>query len=84
PFSFKHSTRVDLSYKVKKNPATQASPPAAGRLSDMIPIRRSAIPRSVFLCNRKFGGISCCIKKDFQPQIRGLTVLFLYGYREKA
>ena len=42
-FLFKSSTKVELSYKVKKNPALQDSPPAAGRFSDIIPLRRSVI-----------------------------------------
>ena len=29
--------------KIKKNPAKQDSPPAAGRASDILPFRRSAI-----------------------------------------
>ena len=35
-------------YTVKKNPAEQDSPPMAGRFSDMIPFRRSAIPAEHF------------------------------------
>ena len=31
---------------------SQNSPPAAGRFSDTLPLCRSAIPRSVFLCHR--------------------------------
>ena len=37
---------------IRKNPAKQDSPPAAGRISDMIPFRRSAIPRRGFLLYR--------------------------------
>ena len=37
---------------IKKNPAKQDSPPAAGRFSDIIPFRRSAIPRRGFLLYR--------------------------------
>ena len=29
--------------EIKKNPAKQDSPPAAGRVSDILPFRRSAI-----------------------------------------
>ena len=36
--------KVGISYKVKKNPALQDSPPAADRFSDIFPLRRSAIP----------------------------------------
>jgi hypothetical protein len=32
-----------LKKATKKNPALQDSPPAAGRFSDIIPLRRSAI-----------------------------------------
>ena len=39
----KSSTEVELSYCTRKNPALQDSPPAAGRSSDIIPLRRSAI-----------------------------------------
>ena len=38
--------------RIRKNPAKQDSPPAAGRISDMIPFRRSAIPRRGFLLYR--------------------------------
>ena len=34
----------ELSYHINKNPAKQDSPPAAGRFSDMLLLRRSAIP----------------------------------------
>ena len=34
---------------MKKNPALQDSPPAAGRASDILPFRRSAHPRGAFL-----------------------------------
>ena len=43
PFSIQESAVGGLSYKVKKNPALQDSPPAAGRVSDILPFRRSAI-----------------------------------------
>ena len=33
----------EVSYTMKKNPALQDSPPAAGRASDILPFRRSAI-----------------------------------------
>ena len=33
---------------MKKNPAKQDSPPAAGRASDILPFRRSAIPPEGF------------------------------------
>jgi len=34
---------IPYPFSVKKNPAPQDSPPAAGRLSGIVPIRRSAI-----------------------------------------
>ena len=43
PFSIQESAVGGLSYKVKKNPAKQDSPPAAGRASDILPFRCSAI-----------------------------------------
>ena len=39
----KSSTEVELSYCIKKESCLQDSPPAAGRFSDIIPLRRSAI-----------------------------------------
>ena len=33
----------EVSYTIRKNPAKQDSPPAAGRVSDILPFRRSAI-----------------------------------------
>ena len=46
PFSIQESAVGGLSYKVKKNPAKQDSPPAAGRASDILPFRCSAIHAS--------------------------------------
>ena len=37
------SYRNEVSYTIKKNPAKQDSPPAAGRASDILPFRCSAI-----------------------------------------
>ena len=37
---------------VKIESCSQDSPPAAGRFSDILPFRRSAIPRSAFLYSR--------------------------------
>ena len=34
--------------EIKKNPAKQYSPPAAGRVSDILPFRRSAILAELF------------------------------------
>ena len=40
----------ELSYHINKNPAKQDSPPAAGRFSDMLPLRRSAfLPGGLFV-----------------------------------
>ena len=52
PFSIQESAVGGLSYKVKKNPAKQDSPPAAGRVSDILPFRRSAIRAERFLSYR--------------------------------
>ena len=49
PFSIQESAVGGLSYKVKKNPAKQDSPPAAGRASDILPFRCSAIRAERFL-----------------------------------
>ena len=40
---------------IRKNPAKQDSPPAAGRVSDILHLRRSAIPRRGFLLYRNHG-----------------------------
>ena len=39
----------EVSYMIKKNPAKQDSPPAAGRASDILPFRCSAIRAEHFL-----------------------------------
>ena len=44
----KSSTEVELSYCIKKESCLQDSPPAAGRFSDMLPLRRSAILSGAF------------------------------------
>ena len=47
---------------IKKNPAKQDSPPAAGRASDILPFRRSAIRAERFL---SYGNeVSYTIKKN--------------------
>ena len=43
------SYRNEVSYTIKKNPAKQDSPPAAGRASDILPFRCSAIRAERFL-----------------------------------
>ena len=49
---------------LRKNPALQDSPPAAGRFSDIIPLRRSAIlPGGLFYITGNFNEISRYIKK---------------------
>ena len=46
-----------------KNPALQDSPPASGRFSDIIPLRRSAIlPGGLFYFTGKFNEVSCKVK----------------------
>ena len=47
---------------MKKNPALQDSPPAAGRASDILPFRRSAILAERFLSYRN--EVSYTIKKN--------------------
>ena len=44
--------RFLLSSNHKLESCSQDSPPVAERFSDTLPLRRSAIPRSVFLCHR--------------------------------
>ena len=41
--------RCRICFLMKQNPAKQDSPPAAGRASDILPFRCSAILRSVFI-----------------------------------
>ena len=52
----------EVSYTIRKNPAKQDSPPAAGRVSDILPFRRSAIRAERFLSYRN--EVSYTIKKD--------------------
>ena len=62
--SFFHSFRIGISYKARKNPALQDSPPAAGQQSCHFPLRRSAIlPGGLFYIIGKFGELSYDIKK---------------------
>ena len=42
-------SKITMSYKARKNPAWQDSPPAAGRASDILPFRCSAIRAERFL-----------------------------------
>jgi cbb3-type cytochrome oxidase subunit 3 len=49
-FFFWKGAKGELSYKARKNPALQDSPPAAGRFCDILPFRRSAIlPGGLFI-----------------------------------
>ena len=72
---------------LRKNPALQDSPPAAGRFSDIIPLRRSAIlPGGLFYITGNFNEISRYIKKSSRsaahtPQNRmyGTDLLFSFS-----
>jgi hypothetical protein len=45
----KYFLQSDIVRRIKKNPAKQDSPPAAGRASDILPFRRSAILAELLL-----------------------------------
>ena len=62
--------------KNKIESCLQDSPPAAGRFSDMIPIRRSAILAEPFYVIGNSGGISYYIKTA--PRKRRAVSFFLY------
>ena len=65
PFSIQESAVGGLSYKVKKNPVKQDSLPAAGRASDILPFRCSAIRVARLL---SYGNeVSYTIKKGLPP-----------------
>ena len=69
-FFFWKGAKGELSYKARKNPALQDSPPAAGRFCDILPFRRSAIlPGALFHIIRDSIGISYDIKKNIPQNI---------------
>ena len=56
----------------------QDSPPAAGRKSDIIPFRRSAIlPGGLFSFTGKFKEVSCKLKKEQKKGVLSKGLLFL-------
>ena len=76
PFSIQESAAGGLSYKVKKNPAKQDSPPAAGRASDILPFRCSAIRAERFL---SYGNeVSYTIKKPPRDTFCQRSGFFLF------
>ena len=85
-FFFWKGAKGELSYKVRKNPALQDSPPAAGRFSDKFPFRRSAIlPGGLFYFIGDFIEISYEIKKGSANPfdtlcIFDLQILFLFCF----
>ena len=74
-----------MAREIKKNPAKQDSPPAAGRASDILPFRRSAIRAERFL---SYGNeVSYTIKMPCAgsaPKAQDLVFLFLYSARDGA
>ena len=60
PILFRHRFSPFLIPQYKKNPAPQDSPPAAGRESGILPIRRSAIPAERFYITGN--EVSCYVK----------------------
>ena len=70
-FSIQESASGGLSYKARKNPALQDSPPAAGRYKRHLPFRRSAIlPGRAFYAIGNSNGISYSIKKALIFRLR--------------
>ena len=86
PFSIQESAAGGLSYKVKKNVPWHILAPRAVAC-DNLHLRASAHlwHVSTFLCNRKFQGIPCYIKKavvhkrDRQPALPPKLAPTLYG-----
>ena len=78
-FFFWKGAKGELSYKARKNPALQDSPPAAGRFCDILPFRRSAIlPGALFHIIRDSIGISYDIKKNIPQNISFMKCSFLF------
>jgi len=78
-FFFWKGAKGELSYKARKNPALQDSPPAAGRFCDILPFRRSAIlPGTLFHIIRDSIGISYDIKKNIPQNISFMKCSFLF------
>ena len=66
-FSIQESAAGGLSYKVKKNPAGQDSPPAAGRFSDIyLSAAVQSCPAGLFYATGDSNGISYCIRKTLE------------------
>ena len=78
-FFFWKGAKGELSYKARKNPVLQDSPPAAGRFCDILPFRRSAIlPGALFHIIRDSIGISYDIKKNIPQNISFMKCSFLF------
>ena len=78
-FFFWKGAKGELSYKARKNPDLQDSPPAAGRFCDILPFRRSAIlPGALFHIIRDSIGISYDIKKNIPQNISFMKCSFLF------
>ena len=78
-FFFWKGAKGELSYKARKNPALQDSPPAAGRFCDILPFRRSAIlPGALFHIIRDSIGISYDMKKNIPQNISFMKCSFLF------
>ena len=75
----KYFLQSDIVRRIKKNPAKQDSPPAAGRASDILPFRRSAIRAERFL---SYGNeVSYTIKMPCAgsaPKAQDLVFLFYW------
>ena len=65
-----------LNFDIRKNPALQDSPPAAGRFSDKFPFRRSAICPEGFLFHRGFHRNFLWNKNKIESRIRNDQIHF--------
>ena len=78
-FFFWKGAKGELSYKARKNPALQDSPPAAGRFCDIFSFRRSAIlPGGLFNIIGDSIGISYDIKKRYQLILIPADIFIFY------
>ena len=83
-FFFWKGAKGELSYKVRKNPALQDSPPAAGRFCDILPFRRRAIlPGGLFNIIGDSTGISYDIKKSAM-KLSSLPIKMSVYYRNRT
>ena len=68
---------VSSEREIRKNPASQDSPPAAGRESGILPFRRSAFSRRVFYITGN--EVSCYVRKLYVNE-RTICIEFFFCY----